>query len=297
MADYSLSALPHRGLLRLSGADSTGFLQDLLSNDMDKADEKNLIYALLLTSQGRFLFDFFIQRLKNENGTSYRLDCLKADQDLIIAKFNLYRLRADIHITIEEDEKIWFLWGKDCDDYANHYIGHYASNHANHSANHDKTIFKDPRHPDLGWRLRTPLLPEAIKNHQSDLESYHLHRLELGIAEAGFELTGERFPLECNLDNHNAIDFHKGCYIGQEVTSRMKRRADGGRKRMALAISQTTLSDLPNGADVFCNQNKIGFFLSHFGKKGLALIRQDKITQPPLFQCEGHKLSLRFLLD
>jgi len=138
MSELFFCALPHRALLRISGKDSAPFLQNLISNDIHKAKEKQAIYALLLTPQGKFLFDFLI--VKQED--SYLLDCEAARLDELMAKLTMYRLRAQVHLEQVPDLKIWFISGS-----------------STIASREEKNIWRDPRHAEFGWRCFSPSAP------------------------------------------------------------------------------------------------------------------------------------------
>ena len=187
------------------------------------------------------------------------LDSEKERLDMIIKKLSFYRMRAQIDFNRHDDLKIWSILDQGRNP---------------HGSLSSKNSFRDPRHPELGWRMIARRPPKDMP--QMSMDDYTSHRIALGICEAGVELTPNRFPLECNLDRLNAIDFNKGCYIGQEVTSRMKRRASGGRKRMAIVKAD---HDLPKPeAAIVADGKNAGFLLSAHQNMGLAIIRRDRLT-------------------
>ena len=271
MSDLIFCELADRAVLRITGEDRADFLQNLISNDIDKASGDQMIYALLLTPQGKFLFDFFI--CEEEEG--FLLETQKSQLDELIKKLTLYRLRAKVELNPEEKLKVWFIWSPQNQD----------------QKFSEKRIFRDPRGSNFGWRQLSATPPENIP--RAPIENYHRHRIMLGIPEAGRELTSARFPLECSLDRLNAIDFNKGCYIGQEVTSRLHRRADGGRRRMAVVQSRR---DLPAAQTPILAETKpVGQLLSAQGNIGLAVIRTDRLNnaQPCI---EGEPVKLDFMV-
>ena len=240
--------LPHRAVLRVRGADATHFLQDSITNDITKASETSAIYAALLTPQGKFLFDFFI--IKSADG--YLFDCEAQRIDALIERLNFYKLRADV-IFEKEALKVYAIW------------------EAKEPIAMD-ICFADTRDNTIGFRALSEVAPPELT--RASLEDYHARRIARVIAEAGVELTPERFPLECNLDYLNAIDFHKGCYTGQEVTSRMKRRGKGGRKRL-VGVARAGLSL----GEMRVDKAKVGEVLSVVGDRGLALVRLDRLAE------------------
>ncbi len=262
MSNFVFCELADRALLRITGEDHVDFLQNLLTNDIHKARRGEMLYALLLTPQGKFLFDFFISK----NGADgFLVDVQKSQIDELVKKLTLYRLRARVEFVRKDDLKVWFIW-----------------NQHNEKKFSEKNSFRDPRHADLGWRMISTTTPQNIT--PASPENYTSRRIALGIPEAGCELTPERFPLECNLDKLNAIDFNKGCYIGQEVTSRLHHRAEGGRRRLAIVKSDHPLA--PPGTSILIETQLVGQLLSAQGNIGLAVIRRDRLstTQTPQLQ-------------
>ncbi len=278
MSDFVFCELADRAVLQISGDDRADFLQNLITNDIHALRAAEMIYALLLTPQGKFLFDFFIS--EDGNG-GFLVDLQKSQLDALVKKLTLYRLRAQVEFVRKENLKVWFIWtpqeGKTFTQ---------------------KNSFRDPRHAALGWRMISATKPQDIQPAKS--EDYHLHRITLGVPEAGHELTAQRFPLECNLDRLHAIDFNKGCYIGQEVTSRLHRRADGGRRRLAI-IKKIVKShqELAVGAAVLVEGREVGQLLSAQGDIGLAIIRRDRLNEakPPAEPLiNGQPITLDFMV-
>jgi folate-binding protein YgfZ len=265
MGESLYCQMPHRAVLRLSGNQAQDFLQGLISNDITKASTTQAIYAVLLTPQGRFTFDFFILK----NGDDFLLDCEKEKIDALIAKLNVYKLRADITLT-KESFDVYFIWDRAL-------------------CSHFDFCFEDTRAANFGFRGYTTSALASKELDPVSIEVYHAERIKRGVAEAGIELTPERLALECNLDALGALDFHKGCYIGQEVTSRMKRLAEGGRKRLVLVQGQAPLQK----GEIKSKTTKIGDIVSVSGNVGLALIRLDRLEGGAL---EDKKLKIKLLV-
>ncbi len=187
--------LNDRSFIALCGEDKEKFLQGLITNDIYKLNADNLLYACILNSQGRFLYDLFIFK----DAEQIILDVIKERQDELLKKLNFYKLRSKITVNEIYYQAFQILTPKQP------------------SFDQNLLIFKDPRHQDLGYRIYS-------KNTISDYLStanYHLKRIELKIAEGEYDLTyNKSFPLEYGFDNLNAIDYNKGCYVGQELTAR-----------------------------------------------------------------------------
>lgn len=234
--------LPRRGLIRVGGEDAAKFLQGLITNDIRTLDTRPSLYACLLTAQGKFLHDFFITR----EDDVYLLDCEGEDRahDLL-RRLSIYKLRAKV--TLECSASV--------DVYANSYSG-----------------IADPRHPGLGLRsfLRPalPLMPFAFWDEQ---------RIRLGIADGSRDAELEISTLEELNMADAAVSFEKGCYVGQELTTRMEMRGLGKKHLLPLAFKEPVpfFSDpLKNAAG-----KVIGEMRSSCGTVGLALMRDDALEE------------------
>jgi folate-binding protein YgfZ len=179
-----------RALLEITGIDRKKFLQGLITNDITRAGEKNLIYSAMLNSSGRFLYDFFIFEI----GEKLVLDCSATRRDEILQKLNFYKLRSQVAIAKNDELLV--------------------------AQNFSAIGFPDPRSSNLGHRHY--LKKSEEKNFPFLEESlYHFTRISNKIPESEHDLTYEKsLILEFGFDNLNAIDYQKGCYIGQELTAR-----------------------------------------------------------------------------
>ncbi len=205
-------------------------------------------FAALLTAQGRFLFDMFVI------GTSEGclLDVQAGQRDALLQRLTIYRLRAKVEIA-PADGAVWALWG--ADDTPDGWT-------------------TDPRLPALGWRAIDPAPAEGTQI--VDEAAYDVHRLALGAPDPGRDVISDKtYPIEADFDLLNGIDFKKGCYVGQETTSRMKRR--GGIKSRMLPI----VFDGPapaRGTEVLANDKlRAGEVLSGGEGRAMALLRLDRI--------------------
>jgi len=182
---------PDRTILRLTGADRESFLQGLVTNDVRGLDK--ITYAALLTPQGKFIADFFLVPAPDAILIDVSSDLVAG----LVQKLNMYRLRADV--SIEKTEK-----------YAIRGISQPSPAGAH----------EDPRHPALGWRLYsdTPGDPPSI--------DWDTIRVRHAIPEVGHELTPETYILEAGFERLHGVNFRKGCYVGQEVTARMKHKTE-----------------------------------------------------------------------
>ena len=214
--------LEDRGILYISGTDAKDFLQNIITNDLNKVSNTNSCFSSLLTPQGKFLFEFLVTKHKE----GYFLDCEKTQIDDLFKQLSLYKLRSEVQIlnlsnefmvTALSYEKFISIKGsEDKLGFTMRYI--------------EDSIFLDPRNKNLGARLiinleKLNLSLEKLNLKSSKPEEYYNLSFELGILQKNTnKLKDKIFGLECNFEELNAIDFQKGCYVGQENTSRIKLR-------------------------------------------------------------------------
>jgi len=230
--------LKDRSILEITGPDRKKFLQGLVTNDVTKAAENNLIYCAMLNAQGRFLYDFFIFEI----GEKLILDCFAARRDEIFQKLNFYKLRSQVVI-------------KKSDDLV---VAHSLSADRNSSP-----CFQDPRSSKLGYRVYTNEKSEK----SSDQAAYNFLRISNKIPESENDLTYEKsLILEFGFDDLNAIDYEKGCYVGQELTARTHHLGQIRKKIFHIKINDIAQkSDSPNflkGLEISCEGKSAGIILS-----------------------------------
>lgn len=236
--------LPSRALVRVGGPDWRSFLQGLLTQDVDSLAEGELRFAALLTPQGRLLYDLFV--LGEADGAL--LDVAGAKREALIARLSMYRLRAKVEIAADE-----------------------RAVSALYPAEAAPGFVRDPRLPALGLRGYGADADAAITATEAD---YDVHRLALGIpatADWGEEKT---YPIDANFDLLGGIDFRKGCFVGQETTSRMKRR---GQIRNRMLPIRFDGPPPPHGAEVLAGELRAGEVLSGVEGRAMALLRLDRI--------------------
>ena len=253
--------LPDRGVIEVAGRDAADFLNRLLTNLVPTQPAPQAVYAALLTPQGKVLADMLIIR-HPAKPDAFLLDCTKSCIADMLKRFTIYKLRAEIACADLSEQ-----WG----------VAAYWSKAITAPDGFDKAlaVFTDPRHPALGERA---FIPRNTERTPSD-EAYHAHRIALGIAEGGRDFaSGQVFPHEINLDQLHGLDFQKGCYVGQEVVSRMEHRGTA-RNRMIIV-------KFPDGLTAQTGDEiKVGsFLLGHVGSVtaegyGLALIRLDRAEE------------------
>ena len=249
--------IQNRSIISISGEDTKIFLQGLITNDINKVSEKQAIYALMLSPQGRFSYDFFIIK----SGDKFLLDCSCEQVDEIIKKFSFYKLRSKIEIKIEEDLVV--VADNDC-----------SSNPIfNQEIADEVLIFADPRNSELGFRIfaKKTVIEKSMKADETNSAKYNLHRLKLKIPDDS-DLTFEKsFPLEFGFDNLNAIDYQKGCYVGQETTARMHYK--GVIRKQIFLVEVFDCNEIAKSTEIEADGKKIGEILSSifYDNKLLAL--------------------------
>ncbi len=227
-----------RKVLKIGGDDRKSFLEGLVTNEVDRAAD-GLVYAAILTPQGKYLADFFLL----ETEEAYLLDADAEQAPALAQRLNMYKLRADVTI---EDSGLYVERGM---------------------GTPPEDAFMDPRHPDLGWRRYTDT---PVPDDTTDWDAI---RVAHCIPEAGIELIpNDTFILEAGFERINGVDFHKGCYVGQEVTARMKHKTEL-RKGFAVVSVEGTV---PVGTDITRNDKAVGKLYTQSGGKGIAYLRFDR---------------------
>ena len=250
MAKFRTAELDDRGVVRVGGADTHKFLQSLITNDMDTIEPGKALFAGLLTPQGKILFDFFVTPVSD----GYLIDIAQEQTAAFLKRLKLYRLRADI--TLEDQStthKVLASWGT--------------------TDNVQVAAVRDPRHSGLGYR-HVITQEQAIATDASKAD-YHAHRIQLGIPEGGQDyIFADTYPHEALYDILHGVSFTKGCFIGQEVVSRMEHR-NATKKRI---VAVTGNGPLPEpGTEISAGTIVLGRLGSSNGKNGLALIRVDRL--------------------
>jgi len=255
MSNCYVAQLTDRALIRVGGEDARGFLQGLITNDINKVGDGTAIHAGLLTPQGKILFDFFVF----PDGDGYLLDCASGQAAALMQRLTFYRLRAKVGIGEENSLGLAASWGD-----------------AAPTLPDGARSFADPRLPALGFRI---LLPKTagigeIGCARATEADYHAKRIALGVPEGGRDYAyGDTFPHEAMFDQLVGVDFNKGCYVGQEVVSRMQHRGTA-RKRVVGVVGEEALP--APGTVVAAGTTPIGTLGSVSGATGLALIRLDR---------------------
>ncbi|MGI3163219.1 YgfZ/GcvT domain-containing protein [Pseudooceanicola sp. 200-1SW] len=230
-----------RRVLRLTGADTRDFLQNLVTNDLARLDQ-GPVYAALLTPQGKYQADFLLV----PEGEALLLDVAAPLTPALLQKLRLYKLRADVEIA-ETDLKVFRGTGEA-----------------------PEGAVPDPRHPALGWRLYGA-------EGGDDGSDFDAIRVAHCIPETGIELTPDTFILEAGFERLHGVDFRKGCFVGQEVTARMKHKTEL-RKGLARV---TVEGSAPPGSELLTAEGKAaGTLYTQAGGQGIAHLRFDRATGP-----------------
>ena len=280
-------ALEDRGILAVAGPDAREFLQGIVTNDINRVDRARSIYAALLTPQGKFLFDFFIC----DDGSGGLLLDTRLDRiESLAQRLDFYRLRAKVDISdASSDWRVTALIGNGAARAARLFS-------APGNARHDNgcIIMIDPRLDSLGVRaLHHPDRPVFRKIPEAALRDYEAHRMALAVPEAGTDILIEKsFALESNFDHLNAVDFEKGCYVGQELTARTRYR--GTVRRRLFRVTVTGSGDLPApGTPIMAGKAVIGEMRSGAGSFGIALIRMDRLEEAADAEIRAGSVTLR----
>ena len=281
--------LEDRGILFVNGLDAKEFLQNLVTNDINKVDNSNSCFASLLTPQGKFLFDFLI--VKHKSG--YFIDCEKKQADNLFKKLNIYKLRSKVEIMNLSNEFVIaafsyekFMSFKEAKDILG-YTFKYR----------EDPILLDPRHKKLGGRLIINLEKLYLSLKKLDLKSaepneYYKFSHELGIPQRDMDkLSDKLFGIECNFEELNGIDFKKGCYVGQENTSRIKLRNKLSKRLLPIQLIKGNLEE---GASIFNNENEVGKVLINNDQPfGLIKYLNDHFNHEAEFRSENATFKIK----
>ena len=212
--------LEDRALLYINGLDAKDFLQNLITNDINKVSENSSCFASLLTPQGKFLYEFIIAKHKS----GYFIDCEKAQSEEIFNQLNLYKIRSKIEILNLSNEFVVASFG-----YEKYLSIEGAKDILGYTFRYrEDPIILDPRNKNLGARLiinleKLYLSLKKLDLKNDKLENYYIKSHDLGVVPKNLnKLKNKLFGIECNFEELNGIDFKKGCYVGQENTTRIK---------------------------------------------------------------------------
>jgi hypothetical protein len=255
--------LPDRGVVKVSGDDARDFLNGLLTTDVAPLRPGVGRFGALLTPQGKIVVDFLITEAPAGHGGGFLIDCPRALAQGLADKLGFYRLRAKVGIeNLSDSMGVLAAWDGDL-------------------ALMPDLSFADPRNAALGWRI---LVPEELAPKVADLigaelvdsTAYDAHRIAAGIPRGGLDfMYGGAFPHETNMDRLHGVDFEKGCYVGQEVVSRMQHRGTARTRTVRVILEDASPEP---GTVILAGDKPVGTMGSSCGGVGLALVRTDRIA-------------------
>ncbi|WP_315834494.1 folate-binding protein [Bradyrhizobium prioriisuperbiae] len=260
--------LPDRGVVKVSGPDARSFLNNLVTTEVDLVRPGIARFGALLTPQGKIVVDFLITEAPEghitEPGSGFLLDCPLPLADAFATKLGFYKLRAKVVVeNLSGGLGVLAVWdGKP-------------------EALPD-LAFADPRSEALGWRI---LVPQDLAEKATQLigaewvapAAYEAHRIACGVPRGGADFGyGDAFPHETNMDHLHGVDFDKGCYVGQEVVSRMQHRGTARTRTVRITLDQAAPAA---GTSILAGEKSIGTMGSSAQGKALAVIRVDRATE------------------
>jgi folate-binding protein YgfZ len=254
--------LPDRGMVKVAGEPARSFLNGLLTADIAQMTPQTPRFAALLTPQGKIIADFIVAEAPAGDGGGFFLDCPRALAPALVEKLNFYKLRAKVTIEdLSETLAVMALWGGDGDTECG-------------------LLYPDPRLPALGSRIMLP--PELAETAMTELgatpvapEAYDAHRIALGVPRGGLDFSyGDTFPHDADMDLLHGVDFRKGCYVGQEVVSRVEHRGSARSRVVPVAFADFAAEA---GTPVMAGEKTVGTMGSSSGGSGLAMLRLDRV--------------------
>jgi folate-binding protein YgfZ len=251
-----IAHLVDRGVVRVTGEEAKSFLDGLVTCDLDRVAPGRPRYGGLLTPQGKILCDFIIFAAPDADG-GYALDCARAQTSDLARRLGFYKLRAKVAVAdVSEHFGVIAGWGD-----------------SQRPGDRAGLAGEDPRLPALGWRAIVSSA-KAMEAGGSEPDAYHGHRIALGVPEGGKDFSfGDAFPHEALMDQLHGVDFDKGCYVGQEVVSRMQHRGTARTRILPLVYDHGFAE---HGADVTAGERTIGKTASSVEGRSLAMIRLDR---------------------
>ena len=261
--------LPERGIIKVVGDDARKFLHGLVTTDMLGLAPGTARFGALLTPQGKIVADFFVTEAPQADGGGFFLDSPRALAVTLVDKFNLYKLRAKVLVEdLTEILGVLAVWdGQDT---------------TKGCAAKQGLTYADPRLPALGFRVMIP--PHRATAAASELgaalvgaEDYEAHRIALGVPRGGVDFAyGDAFPHEADMDQLGGVDFAKGCYVGQEVVSRIEHRGIARTRAVALRYDGAAPA---SGAPITAGERQVGTMGSAARGRGIALVRLDRVAE------------------
>jgi tRNA-modifying protein YgfZ len=256
--------LPDRGVVKVAGDGARGFLHGLVTADVLQLTAGAARFCALLTPQGKIIADFIVTEAPAKDGGGFFLDVSRAVAAALIGKLNLYKLRAKVLVEdLSEVLGVLAVWDGT-------------------GAPKQGLAYGDPRLPALGMRVMLP--PHLAATTAAELgatlvdaSQYEAHRIALGVPQGGADFSyGDAFPHESDMDQLGGVDFVKGCYIGQEVVSRMEHR---GTARTRAVPVRYDGGPPQAGAAVMAGERQVGTMGSAAAGRAVALLRLDRVAE------------------
>jgi folate-binding protein YgfZ len=250
-----IAHLADRGVVAVTGEDAKSFLDGLVTCDLGRVAPGRPRYGALLSPQGKILFDFIVFE---DAAGGYSLDCAKAQAPDLARRLGFYKLRAKVAVAdVSDTLAVIAGWG------------------AAGKPDGLSLAADDPRLADLGWRAIVPA--DEAARMEIDAAVYHAHRIALGVPEGGKDFSfGDAFPHEALMDQMHGVDFDKGCFVGQEVVSRMQHRGTARTRIVPLVYLEG--SPPAAGSEVTAGGRTLGVSGSGAGARGLAMLRLDRVA-------------------
>lgn len=253
--------LPDRGVTKVSGEDARRFLDGLVTTNVELVQPGVARFGALLTPQGKIIADFLITEASKGQGGGLLLDCAKALAQQLADRLGFYKLRAKVVVeNLSDSLGVLAVWDGE-------------------PSLRPELAFADPRSEKLGWRILVPAdlarkAADAIGAEYVEASAYDAHRIELGVPRGGADfIYGDAFPHESNMDRLHGVDFDKGCYVGQEVVSRMQHRGTARTRIVRLIVN----GPAPQvGVTIAAGEKSLGIMGSSLDGRGLAMIRTDR---------------------
>jgi tRNA-modifying protein YgfZ len=274
--------LPDRGVIKVAGIDGRKFLNGLVTADLGRVAAGQPRFAALLTPQGKILADFIVVEADPADGGGFFLDAPRALARTLTDQLNFYKLRANVMVEdLSETLGIMAIWE--------------SQSHTEYGL-----CYPDPRLPELGTRCMLP--PHLVEKAAADLGNdlvdpsiYEAHRIALGVPRGGLDFVyGDTFPHESNMDQLHGVDFDKGCFVGQEVVSRIEHRAIARARIVPVGFEGPPPEA---GIAVTANDRNVGMMGSGVTGRGLAKLRLDRVEEAlasgASLEAGGIKLELR----
>jgi tRNA-modifying protein YgfZ len=255
--------LPDRGVIKVGGNDARDFLNGLVTTDITLLQPGLARFGALLTPQGKITTDFLITEAPAGHGGGFLIDCPRVLAQGLADKLGFYRLRAKVTVeNLSDSFGVLAAWDGDL-------------------TLKPDLAFIDPRNAALGWRI---LVPQDLAQKAADLigadmvdsAAYDAHRIASGVPRGGLDfMYGDAFPHETNMDRLHGVDFDKGCYVGQEVVSRMQHRGTARTRTVRVILDGAAPEP---GAAILAGDKSVGTMGSAAGHNALALIRIDRVA-------------------